>query len=1051
MNFVLTTAGRNLVSANPAQPIEVDLYRLGDSFNYIPSVTDTGLHGTTVAFGTPSKPFIISPNLVRYSIALDRSMPTTTFGEVGLYVNNVLFALASFTTPQIKNGPSGGKDGVFWSIDAYIPSSGTNYDAYAGVTNSTNVLNISSVSSVEQLPNAIGAYPNLYSMRSPDSNGDVIAFSNNARWQILGYDALVALNQLITSGTTVSCVGPGGPSPAYPGELVIQFLTGANAGICRVVTGYLSAGNQYQWTTPLTQPLMPNDTYQIHRRTIPRPQVAAIFSGLRTDLTAAHLNDLVNYPVNKMFLRDGSQPMIGDLDMAQRPIHNVPDPVLPQDAVNLRTLNTTLGTHSTAISQILNQVQQISNNYLRKDGVVGMTGNLNMAGQRINNLANPVVGTDAVPMSYVDQKIQQISGLVVSNHNALSNLQGGSGVDYYHVSAAAHGYIENLVANGLPVASQSVVGGLKLATTAEVSTGLEPTKAVTPETLRNALVANNGGVLTPLQAAVLTVVNSGANSIQFGAGAPTGTTLTSPPVYFDISASPYVQYVYNGGAWRDIGDKKQFNFGSGVPTSSTPSLPNLYIDISSSPYQLWCYINSIWTNLSPSAVQFGSGAPSAGTPKTPPMYIDNASDPGVMYLYTGTVWLRTGSAEYQFAVGSPTGTTPTSPPFYFDISDPLNYKMYFYRSSSWHPIANTGGSGGNAGSGGTNLGDVFTMLAGSMNVPTNGLDITGGSIGVGTDRTLGNNIGVWPFDKGITINNAAGTNLGLEFTRAGVVQGGILVDTTGKINFGSKNSSPVYLINNSVKRVGILNNAGVSISDSSAKEVLNLAEYGQGLHTFTGGTVSAALQVANGALVDVKKSNNFYIADNPLTPITFTLNVIDAKEGQPVSIRFEPTSAGLLGKVTVPASVTILGGGNAAGSSVAWLRLFYSTTLAGYYGVWQTSKTTTPGVGSWKMVNDLAVLSAGDMVMPNNTAAMSISLPPVAVCQDGDSLDIFEGTKPFSQFPVTIKGNGSNIMGSTNDILFNSDAQCYKFVFRSNNWRIYKIGVAGYNSSGTFQ
>ena len=140
------------------------------------------------------------------------------------------------------------------------------------------------------------------------------------------------------------------------------------------------------------------------------------------------------YYVDNTFLdRDGSYPMKGNLNMDNNRIYNIPAPNGPKQPTplaftDLKYLHVT-GTNSMANNLnmdnkkinhlalptslndaankkyvddtlLLNNVAM--SNYLKKDGSVAMTGNLNISGNKIVGLATPTSNTDAATKKYVD-------------------------------------------------------------------------------------------------------------------------------------------------------------------------------------------------------------------------------------------------------------------------------------------------------------------------------------------------------------------------------------------------------------------------------------------------------------------------------------------------------------------------------------------------------------------------------------------------------------------------------------------------------------------------
>jgi hypothetical protein len=88
------------------------------------------------------------------------------------------------------------------------------------------------------------------------------------------------------------------------------------------------------------------------------------------------------------------------------------------------------------------------NPLLPRDGSRAMTANLNFGTQRGINLQNPIANTDAANKGYVDSAITDAidnlpPGGGSSNHNTLSNLQGGDSLssEFYHMTLAEFTFV----------------------------------------------------------------------------------------------------------------------------------------------------------------------------------------------------------------------------------------------------------------------------------------------------------------------------------------------------------------------------------------------------------------------------------------------------------------------------------------------------------------------------------------------------------------------------------------------------------------------------------
>lgn len=652
MHFELTLAGRAAIDANPGVPPILSLFRLGDGFGYLPSENDTALHGVQVHSGAPSSPIIQSSSLIKYTLSLDKDVGDFTFGEVGLFLpGGVLFALGASSYPIPKLRDLGVQQGNNLVIDCYITTVGTNYAIFAELGNSAWNLNVAAVNSVDSLPSAFRANPNVYAVPAPDGNGSVIAFSNNAAWSLTGYEE-IADTQVVASatGNTVT-VGQPSIGPVFQGELLMQVMDGPSIGSIRIITGYSSVGQVFTVGTPFLTNLNPNDTIRILKKTQLRDHVAAILAGLDPNLTAGHLNDLINNPLSGMVKRNGTTPMLAPFDGGGFRVINIAAPVLPQDAVNKSYVDSQLGASSDILSQILLQLNTISNLYVRKDGAVPMTGHLNLGARRVINMAAPINPSDAATKAYTDAAIAAAVSAIPTVHNDLQGLQGGDGAtQYYHLSLAEKNLISSLATSGFPIASYVSQGVTRYATEAETGQGTLSTAAITPEALTIAMQQTPSNLTN----AVISLITDNTSPIQYGAGDPNILTPTSPPMYADVANTTPVLWSYHAGAWKKL-TGYLFRTGAGAPTGLTPISPPIYFDTSVTPPRMHLYYGGAWRQFFTPYVQFGSGPPTGATPTEPSIYVDRSTDPFTIYVRFGGIWTAASSsldgstaAEYYF-------------------------------------------------------------------------------------------------------------------------------------------------------------------------------------------------------------------------------------------------------------------------------------------------------------------------------------------------------------------------------------------------------------------
>lgn len=645
MNFVLTNNGRAAIDASPNVPPILALFKLGSSVNYVPSSADVDIHGTQVWSGTPSLGVVQSSNVLKYTFYLDPNVGDFAFGEIGLYLpGNVLFALGSASSLINKLRTTNSSVGNNIVLDCYVSTSGTNYSVHAEIGNSSNPLNLSAVASVDALPSAFAALPNVYTAPSPDGNGSILAFATNGVWNLTSYEEVIATKVIVGVTPTSITVGTESSPPAFPGELVLQIIDGPYSGCIRVISGYSSSNFTFTFDTPLTGLPGVNNTIQIIRRSKTRPLVAAILAGLDAALTAGHINDLVNYPLNTMISRNGGVAMQAPLNVGGHRVINLASPILDTDAANKVYVDSRLSSNATLVTSMSQALSAIQSQYLRKDGGIPMTGNLNMGGQRIVNVQSPVAPTDAATKAYTDSAVGNAMSGIVSVHNSLSGLQGGTSGERYHLTAEERSFLQDFLTSGFPDAGYGGQGIVQLASAAATGAGLSMTTAITPESLYQALSSATNNAL---QNAAMEALRLHGNFSQVGNGAPTGSTPAYPPFYLDISANPSNLYMRVSNVWREV-HTREVQFGTGAPSPTTSVNPRIYFNTSVTPWKMYVYNSGAWSQFYTPYIQYGVGSPGVSTPVEPSLYVD-VSNPSsyVTWVFYGGTWTTSSSASSQ--------------------------------------------------------------------------------------------------------------------------------------------------------------------------------------------------------------------------------------------------------------------------------------------------------------------------------------------------------------------------------------------------------------------
>ena len=358
MFFVLTTAGSNYLQAHPGVAPILAGYKLGSGYNYTPSPSDTYLHGTEVHSGVPSAPIVQDYTMFKYTISMDVSVGDFSFGECVLMLpGNIPLAIGTADSLIPKRKATLNTDGNNIVIECYLSNSYGNIAIYAELGNSDVAINVPSFPSLDSLPPAYNAVPNIVQVPAPDpgSNVSALAYSNNARWNITGFDQQVFIEIPALAGSTASRVYFSQAMPlGNVSAMLMQCISGANAGSIRFIAGSGTSptlGNYFQVASPYLYPVAEGDKFSVVRRITINRYAQAFLDGLEPTTTAAQTNGIQNIDLNKLFFTDGSRPAISNWNMASSRITMLGDPISSRDAVHKQWLQDQIDSFNATVVQ----------------------------------------------------------------------------------------------------------------------------------------------------------------------------------------------------------------------------------------------------------------------------------------------------------------------------------------------------------------------------------------------------------------------------------------------------------------------------------------------------------------------------------------------------------------------------------------------------------------------------------------------------------------------------------------------------------------------------
>lgn len=489
MQLVLTSAGAAAL-AGPTVPV-IASFKLGDAYNFTPSSSDTGIHGSLVEQGTPSAAVVVSPNLLRYTIVVDPTAGPFDFGEVGLYLaGNVLFALGAFSTLQHKEPDSNSVTGGYLKIDCYVSVVGNSYAVLADITNAVGNVKLPVLPTLDQLPQPAGSSYNTYvCLTNVDTYVTTLATAEGNFWSFTGYEGVRATAVVSSSNPSfVSCSTNLG-SVSYQGEVILQFVTGALRGIVRNVTSITLSGTRCVFSIPLSTLPANGDTFILYQRQTLSPALTALLAGLSGTLTSSDLNQLDNIILANLLQKDGSVSLTGNLNASNNKVINLAAPSSGSDAATKTYVDTATSALSTGLQTNTDDTTYLSTNAILKNGTRSMNAPLNLGGFRAINASDPTLPQDLVNLRTLSTAISDLTATVQNIHNGLIGLQGGNplALQWYHVSQVEHDLLAGLAVNGFPISSTTGSGLIEIADTTEIDVATSNAHAMSPNGFMSSL------------------------------------------------------------------------------------------------------------------------------------------------------------------------------------------------------------------------------------------------------------------------------------------------------------------------------------------------------------------------------------------------------------------------------------------------------------------------------------------------------------------------------------------------------------------------------------
>jgi len=259
-------------------------FRVGADYGYalpapvLPSNTPNGTSTTSISppgLGLAGElPIIgyreVAPDTVEYTLRMDANIGTFDFGNIGIYMSTgQLFAIAVLDAPVRKEifGPGTAGNVVEFVVRLVFGGATVTIDYVINPVVNANLLE---VSSVDLLTTPTLADSNAYSVKGSlvnpigltDNSNAFIAYSkDNTFWNFTEYSK-VMYTGTVTTSTITSLSDSSLPAlPWVAGRYLVQFTSGAHAGIVRAVTA--SPAGSLTWHTSTGSPVAAGTSYVV--------------------------------------------------------------------------------------------------------------------------------------------------------------------------------------------------------------------------------------------------------------------------------------------------------------------------------------------------------------------------------------------------------------------------------------------------------------------------------------------------------------------------------------------------------------------------------------------------------------------------------------------------------------------------------------------------------------------------------------------------------------------------------------------------------------------